>query len=160
MARTRDNAEAFIGLLERLRRLPMGPAFSRLFELGLTPTHLRAMYVLHQNPTLPMKELAEALGMTPPSVTVLTRRLETLKLLERRNDPADSRRVLLTLSPEGADMLDQMHTAHLERFTQLLGGLSDEEQTELLDLMSRAVLALERSAGNVAAQDPQRHNGC
>ncbi len=151
MTNTRYNAEAFIALLERLRHLPMGPAFNRLFELGLTPTHLRAMYILRQNPALPMKELAEALAMTPPSVTVLTRRLETLKLLERQNDPADSRRVLLELSAEGADMLDHMHDAHLDRFTQLLAGLTAEEQVQFLDLMSRAVTALEHSSSNCVA---------
>jgi DNA-binding MarR family transcriptional regulator len=151
MPNTRANAEAFIALLERLRQMPMGPAFSDLFKLGLTPTHLRAMYVLRQNPALPMKELAEALTMTPPSVTVLTRRLETLKLLERQNDPADSRRVLLALSTHGADMLDQMHNAHLTRFTQLLGGLTVEEQAQFLSLMSRAVTALERSASTAVA---------
>jgi DNA-binding MarR family transcriptional regulator len=151
MPNTRHNAEAFIALLERLRHLPMGPAFSDLFKLGLTPTHLRAMYILRQNPALPMKELAEALAMTPPSVTVLTRRLQTLKLLDRQNDPVDSRRVLLALSAQGADMLDQMHNAHLTRFTQLLGGLSVAEQAQFLDLMSRAVTALERSAGTACA---------
>ena len=151
MPNTRHNAEAFISLLERLRHLPMGPAFSDLFKLGLTPTHLRAMYILRQNPALPMKELAEALTMTPPSVTVLTRRLETLKLLERQNDPADSRRVLLALSTQGAEMLDAMHSAHLTRFTQLLSGLTLEEQAQFLDLMGRAVTALERTASSTAA---------
>ncbi len=154
MPNTRHNAEAFIALLERLRHLPMGPAFSDLFKLGLTPTHLRAMYILRQNPALPMKELAEALTMTPPSVTVLTRRLETLKLLERQNDPADSRRVLLALSTQGAEMLDAMHNAHLTRFTQLLSGLTLEEQAQFLDLMGRAVTALERTASSAAPADP------
>lgn len=154
MSTTRENAEAFIALLERVRRLPMGPAFSRLFELGLTPTHLRAMYILRHHPAIPMKELAEALAMTPPSVTALTRRLEILKLLERHPDADDSRRVLLALSPQGVAMLDEMHAAHLSRFEQLLGGLALEEQAQFLDLMSRAVVALEHSAYSTSATSP------
>ena len=140
-------AEHFIRLIDRVRRMPLGPAFNPLDELGLTHSHLRAMYILRGEPGLPMKELAEDLGMTPPSVTALTRRLVELGLLRRESDPQDSRRALLTLTPEGMTLLDSMHTAHVSRFEHLLGALSDEERAQFLDLMERAVATLERTAG-------------
>jgi DNA-binding MarR family transcriptional regulator len=140
-------AETFIRLIDRVRRMPLGPAFNPLEELGLTHSHLRAMYTLRREPGMPMKELAEELGMTPPSVTTLTRRLVELRLLQREADPNDSRRVLLTLTAEGATLLDSMHAAHVSRFEHLLGALSNEERAQFLDLMERAVVTLERTAG-------------
>ena len=136
-------AEEFIDILERLRHLPSSPAFNQLFELGLTPTHLRAMQTLHQQPQLPMKDLAEQLNITPPSVTALTRRLVALKLLERQPDPDDNRKVLLALSAQGTVMFTAMHEAHRQRIEQLLSGLDDREQDQLVELMERAVSALE-----------------
>ncbi|HEY1017190.1 MAG TPA: MarR family transcriptional regulator [Herpetosiphonaceae bacterium] len=148
---THANAELFVQLLDRVRRLPVHPVFKEFFELGLSPSHLRALFVLRGHPNIPMKELAEALGMTPPSVTALTRRLGELDFVERRQDPADSRRVMLALSPGGAAMLEAMHASHVIAYEQLLSGLSGAEQGQLLDLMRRAVESMERA---VAREHP------
>ena len=51
------------------------PALVRLAELNLSFSHLRTMHLLFPDKSLQMKELAERLCMTPPSVTALTRRL-------------------------------------------------------------------------------------
>lgn len=154
MSDTRDNAELFVHLLDRVRRLPTHPVFKEFFEQGLSHSHLRAMFVLRAHSPLPMKELAEALGMTPPSVTALTRRLGELDFLERRPDPADSRRVMLALSPGGAAMLEALHASHVAAYEQLLAGLAAAEQEQLLALMRRAVESMERA---VAAEYPDGH---
>lgn len=144
MTTSREYAQQFIQLIDRTKRMPLDGAYAKIHELGLSHSHLRAMFILEHQPGLPMKDLAEALAMTPPSVTVLTRKLEASGLLERLPDQVDSRRVLLQLSADGSRMLAEMHNAHLDRFTQLLSGLSPSDQAQFLALMNRAVEALER----------------
>lgn len=148
MTATRERAEEFLRLLERLRRLPQGgPNDNPLVQLGLSHSHIRAMGVLRCTDAMPMKDLADRLEMTPPSVTSLTRRLTALKLLERQTDPDDSRRVLVCLTRRGSQLFENMHRHHVDSFEKLLSGLSDADQQHFLDLMVRAVDTLARSVG-------------
>lgn len=136
-----DNARRLLQLLERLRPQLLGPAFRRLSELQLSPSHLRLLRILQAASPLAMKDLADQLGLTPPSVTALTRRLVTTGLVARRHHETDSRVVLLELTPAGHTLHAELTAEQLEQMDRLLAGLSGEEQSQLLDLLERAIRA-------------------
>lgn len=138
---TFDNAQRLLCLVERLRPQLIGPTFQRLTELHLSPSHIRLMRLLQSEGPLAMKELAGRLGISPPSVTALTRRLAATGLVTRRAHAEDSRVTLLELTPAGEALHAQVIEEQMQRMAQFLAGLCPNEQELLLNLLERAIRA-------------------
>ena len=138
-----NNARRLLRLFEQMRDKRHSPAFRRLAELGLSLSHLRALHMLAPGRTMAMKDLAEQLDLTPPSVTALTRRLVQTGMVRRRAHAEDSRVALLSLTDEGQALLEQLYQDQVARMEQLLAGLTPEEQQLFLDLLERAVRAMQ-----------------
>jgi DNA-binding MarR family transcriptional regulator len=138
------NVHRFIGLFELMRESRPDPAHARMHALNVTFAHVRAMHMLAPDRTLAMKDLAEQLKLTPPSVTALTRRLVQTGLVRRELHPDDSRVSLLSLTPDGRSLLHELYQSRFEGTRRLLQGLRPEEQQLFLDLLERAVHALRR----------------
>lgn len=136
------NTHRFISLFELMRESRPNAVHARMQSLNVTFAHVRAMQMLAPDRTLAMKDLAEQLKLTPPSVTALTRRLVQTGLVRRESHPEDSRVGLLSLTPDGHALLQELYQSHLERTRRLLQGLSPKEQQQFLDLLERAVHAL------------------
>lgn len=151
------NAQRLIELLDRLRPRMASPAFRRLSELQLSPSHVAVLRILHEERPVAMKELADRMQITPPSITALTRRLVQTGMVERRPHPDDSRVALLALTAAGDELFRQLHAAHLGRMGQLLAGLTPAEQTQFLDLFERAIRYAdgERPCVGPAPEPPQ-----
>lgn len=141
------NARRLIHLLERLRPQMIGPALRRLKELQLSHSHLRMLRILHEHRLIAMKDLADQLQITPPSVTALTRRLVQTGIVERRPHPEDSRIQLLDLSEAGRELHRQLQAEHMERMERILARLSPAEQAQFLDLLDRATRPDEQPRG-------------
>jgi DNA-binding MarR family transcriptional regulator len=139
------NAHRMLRLFAEMRDARPGPGFEALKRLNLSLSHMRTLQLLMPDRVLPLKDLAEHLQMTPPSVTAITRRLVQTGLARRTTHPDDSRVVLLSLTDAGRDLHEQVTQEHIDRMARLLQGLSDEEQEQFLDLLERAIEAL-RSA--------------
>ena len=142
MATTRDNAQRLLRLFEEMRHERPAPAFIKVAELNLSFSHLRTLHLLLPDRALPMKELAEQLGMTPPSITALTRRLVETGLVERHSHPRDQRMALLSLTGEGRQLMEQLYQGQLRGIELLLQGLAPGEQELFISLMERAVRAM------------------
>lgn len=140
------NAHRLLQLMELMRSTRPGPAFARLSQLNLSISHLRALHLLASGGAMAMKDLAEQLSLTPPSVTALARRLVQTGLVERAPHADDSRVVMLSLTAEGRTLLHEIYQDHMQRMTQMLAGLAPDEQLLFLDLLERAVHAMRASA--------------
>ncbi|GAB4209274.1 MAG: MarR family transcriptional regulator [Roseiflexaceae bacterium] len=136
------NAHRMLRVFEQMRALKPGASWRRLADLGLSHSHLRALHMLAPDRTLAMKDLAEALQLTPPSVTALTRRLVQSGMVQRQTHEEDSRVSLLSLTEDGRTLLEGLYHEQLRGMERLLLGLSDEDQRQLIDLLERAVRAL------------------
>jgi DNA-binding MarR family transcriptional regulator len=140
------NAHRLLQLFERMRNGKTGPAFTRLSQLNLSFSHVRVLHLLAPDRTLAMKDLAEQLDLSPPSVTALVRRLAQAGLVQRQGHAEDCRVVLLSLTDEGRALLKELYHHHLRRMELLLEGLTPEEQQLFLGLLERAVQALQSGA--------------
>src|SRR4028119_1110504 len=105
MAQLDTNAHRLLGLFELMRESRPSPAIARMHALNVSFAHVRAMHMLAPDRTLAIKDLAEQLQLTPPSVTALTRRLVQTGLVRREPHPEDSRVSLLSLTGEGQALL-------------------------------------------------------
>jgi DNA-binding MarR family transcriptional regulator len=136
---TTARAHRLMKLFESLRHQRPGPGFAKLTELNLSFSHMRVLMVLATRGTLPMKELAHELALTPPSLTSLVRRLVEVGLVVRQQHPEDSRVVLLSLTPEGGQLFKLLADERISRFSEMLRGLSDEDQELFLSLLERMI---------------------
>jgi MarR family transcriptional regulator for hemolysin len=71
--------------------------------------------------------LAERMAVTAPSVTSVVDGLVARGLVERRPDPLDRRRLPLTLTEAGSQVLQQANVAVGERLGQVLGHVPEAD---------------------------------
>src|SRR5690606_27081105 len=114
--------------------------------------HGQVLGALWHSSPLAMKELADHLGITPPSITAIARHLVDSGLVARRPHAADSRVSLLELTEAGHALHRQIRAESLREMEQLLGALAPEEQRTFLDLLERVV-----SAGHCKKDTPCKH---
>jgi len=142
MNQSSKNAYRLLQLFDQMRDRRHGTAFQRLSDLNLSFSHVRALRLLTTTNPMAMKDLAEQLHLTPPSVTALTRRLIQGGLIHREAHAEDSRVALLSLTSTGETLLHEISCAQLGQMELLLRGLTPEEQEQFLSLMERAVQAM------------------
>ena len=91
-------------------------------EMGLTPRQHQALLSIRGYPgkdRVTVGELAEHLLIRHHSAVELGNRLEALGLVERTVDPADGRRILLSLTPAAESILTRMSAAHLQELRRI-----------------------------------------
>ena len=82
-------------------------------------------------------EFTDALMLTSSGTTKRLDRLEHAGLITRAPDPADRRGTLITLTPKGLELIDNVTEAHLDNERKLLAALSESEQRRLADLLRK-----------------------
>ena len=89
-----------------------GFAFNRVYRrllsrLGLTYPQFLVMAALWSEDGVTVGALGEKLALDTSTLTPLLKRLETMGLIARRRSTQDERRVLVSLTPEGAALRAQ-----------------------------------------------------
>ncbi|MEU2232901.1 MarR family winged helix-turn-helix transcriptional regulator [Streptomyces vietnamensis] len=87
-------------------------------------------------------ELSRTVLVTTGAITKRVDRLEARGLVARTVDEADSRGRLISLTPEGVALTDELIAVHLDNQRRLLAGLGGDEQAHLADLLERLALTL------------------
>jgi DNA-binding MarR family transcriptional regulator len=90
--------------------------------VGLTPRQHQALLAIRgaaAGGRLTVGELAERLVIRPNSAVGLVNRLEADDLVTRASPAADRRQVLVTLTPRGQQLLEQLSTAHRAELRRL-----------------------------------------
>jgi DNA-binding MarR family transcriptional regulator len=77
-------------------------------------------------------QLAKLEQISPQSIGATLQSLEAKKLITRAPDPADGRRVVLSLTDAGRGIVQSKRTARTEQLTRALARLSPEERATLL----------------------------
>jgi len=110
---------------------------------------------------LPAGECAKAAMVTSGGMTGQADRLAGAGLIVRKPDPDDRRAVLMSLTPEGSDVVEGALKAYLQSSKQMLEVLTEEEQATLAELLRKLLLALEGTTRPPveAASKPSRSNG-
>lgn len=114
---------------------------SALAEADLTLPQYRVMVFLAARGR-PATDVAALLGVTPSTVTSVVDGLVARGLVERSSDPADRRRVVLSLTGQGRRTMtrgDQVVGAALDRLLGRLGAEDAEAALVGLELLNRAM---------------------
>ena len=86
-------------------------------ESGLSPAQMHAIEIIGHEQSLRMKELAEKMGVTTGTLTVMVDRLEKHGYLARKPHEHDRRSYLVVLTDKGKEHFIHHHQLHL-RLTQ------------------------------------------
>ncbi len=136
-----ETSTRFQKLASRLRRLGAGdvPVEGEL----ISPSHLALIEYVANNPDCGIQEMAEAVKLSTPTVSISVRQLEKSKLIARKPHPKDGRAVQLFLTPKGEKILERARKFHCQKFEKLLSGLEPEERENLVSLLEKALNAAE-----------------
>ncbi len=88
-------------------------------------------------------ELGASTMVTSGAVTKRVDRLERLGLVERRVADGDARGRLVTLTPAGRRLQEELHPDHLANEDRLLAPLTPAERDQLATLLKKLLLELE-----------------
>jgi DNA-binding MarR family transcriptional regulator len=95
---------------------------------GLTLPELRALAFVNADPACNPSQLAEYLMLTRPAVTRLLDGLVGRKLVSRRPDPGDRRRLRLALTRAGRAHLETVYATARSVVAERLGALSPADR--------------------------------
>ncbi|MBM4235119.1 MAG: MarR family transcriptional regulator [Firmicutes bacterium] len=88
--------------------------------------------------------LAHMLGVTLSAVTALINRLHRMGLVTRQRHEKDRRQVLITITPKGIKLLGEVEEKRNLLLALYLAKVSEEERTQLLELLRKAVNLFEQ----------------
>lgn len=130
-----------IRLLRSLRRLRhVGPEQQPPFEaVGITSAQLTLLEWVAKQRGCSLHNMADGLGLTPPTVSVGVRRLEEIGLLIRQPHPTDGRVWQFDMTEAGEALWARVQHYRQVKARRLLMGLTLEEQATLLALLERAL---------------------
>jgi len=126
---TEGLGEAFGAVARRLR----AAAMASLSAWDITPSQMRAIRILTGHEAgVRASELAQHLHIAPRSATEVVDALEAKGLVQRSPDPTDRRATLVSLTPRGTGLMDEVRRAR---------GLESERLFERLSKTDRGHLA-------------------
>ena len=129
---------SLFGFLARHERIRSGHAQS-IGLAGIEYTVLISIAHLASDGDVNVKTVADHLHLSGAFITTVTRRLLNLRLIHKDIDPADRRRVTLTVSSEGHRLLEQLAPVQRQVNDVEFSCLSEREFHFLLGVMERLI---------------------
>jgi DNA-binding MarR family transcriptional regulator len=124
-------------LLRRAHQRASSLFLGVLGEHQLTPTQFFAMARLHERGQLSQNRLGRLSAMDPATIQGVIRRLEERGFIQRTPDVNDRRRMVLTLTAAGAELVDKL-LGHAEGVSEaILEPLDDQERTVFVTMLKR-----------------------
>jgi DNA-binding MarR family transcriptional regulator len=113
--------------------------------VDVTMSQAKLLYLVSAQPGVVMSALAAQLGVGLSAVSGLVDRLVEHGYLERREDPADRRQHRVTVSPEGASVIERMREMNQRHLRTLVEGMPVAD----LRTVREGVAALARHAARM-----------
>ena len=108
-------------------------------ESGLTPAQMHAIEIMGHQESLRMKELAQKLGVTTGTLTVMIDRLEQNDLILRKPNENDRRSIVLVLTKKGQKYFKEHHKLHLELTSEITSSLNEDETKQFYTFIEKLV---------------------
>lgn len=116
----------------------------RLEDMELNPSQAGILFILNSQGRLSQRQLAQKIGITPPSMTVTLRKLEELGFIHKEPDEKDQRIIRIRLSEAGKECIEKLKSIMDEMEEILYQGFSVEEKL----LFRRLLLAMRENLLN------------
>jgi DNA-binding MarR family transcriptional regulator len=111
--------------------------FAERMAAELTPTQWAALAKLHEEGPTSQNLLGRNTAMDAATIKGVVDRLTARQLIATRGDPADGRRRVVALTPEGARLVETFMAQALAITEETLAPLTPEERTRLIALLRK-----------------------
>jgi DNA-binding MarR family transcriptional regulator len=137
-----------VGVFETLMQRLMATHVPELASVEMTMSQTKAMYLVIAAGPLRMSEFASRLGVGNSTATGQVDRLVELGLLERHEDVADRRQVVVSATPHGVQILERFRELNSRRLREMLAHIDSADLT----IVERALLILDAAVLAEASQ--------
>ncbi|EAR60187.1 MarR family winged helix-turn-helix transcriptional regulator [Neptuniibacter caesariensis] len=110
---------------------------------GLTLAQLMTMQALRQIAPVTTGELAKEVTLTQATVTSILDRLEKKELITRERGLNDKRKVWISLSTNGLELMKGAPTTQQDMFTRRFDDMQDWEQSMIISALERVSFMLD-----------------
>ena len=124
-------------MLKRLGFMLKDRTMEAFEETGMTPYHHAVLALLHEEPRETQAMIADALGYDRSHLVGVLDELEERGLIERRRDPSDRRRHLVSLTPDGKQALTRLRAVAKRVEDEFFRPLGAKERKALNELLLR-----------------------
>ncbi|MEF9941704.1 MAG: MarR family transcriptional regulator [Lachnospiraceae bacterium] len=115
-------------ILHQLLHLSGIHAMHMLGKYDLKPGQAGILFILDKNKGLSQRELAEFIGVKPPSITVALQKMEKKGFLERELDKQDQRIMRLRITQQGRECIINIKRVVKEMDEILCADMNSEEK--------------------------------
>jgi MarR family transcriptional regulator for hemolysin len=146
-----EPAEALRGLSQQLFRR-FGALAAGVTPCGkpLSMAHAHALMVLHERGELTQRALGAELGIDKSNVARLCAKMVRARHARQRPGEGDARSRLVSLTPSGARLAQEVDGASRARFSAVLDGLPEPRRADVISALQLLVTAI------AAAPSPER----
>ncbi len=109
----------------------------------LTIPQFRTLLFLQRHPGSALRDVAEHLGLTPPTVSKMAAGLVSRGLIERPDSTEDRRKVELRLTARGNTLIDRVRGETVAKFAGALEKLAPAERDKLISSLESLRMALQ-----------------
>ncbi len=131
-----EQADAINQAIRLLSLRHRARAATLLAPLGLHPGQEALLLELARTGPMIQAQLSEALGCEPPSVTLMTRKLDASGHIRRYPDPADKRATVVELTDSGKALADRLKDVWRALAEETVTGLPAETVAELPGILN------------------------
>jgi DNA-binding MarR family transcriptional regulator len=128
---SQPSTEDALAAYKKLHRAMLNSSASKWRDLDISMQQLRAIYFLRDEEEASVGRLAELFGIGLPAASLLADRLVRAGYVERREDPADRRRVLLSLTRVGLRLVTDLREGSHLLLRRWMSSLSEEDLAAL-----------------------------
>ncbi len=125
--------------IRRLHQISVGIFHQEMQALNLTPVQYAALRTVHSQPGIDQRTLARQIALDTSTTAGVVDRLEARGLLQRSLSTEDKRVRLLTLTPEGSELLHQAQPGVLRAQELTLAPLSPQQRQAFMELLNLLV---------------------
>lgn len=128
-----------VGFLVRdLNRAIQRALQAKIAASGVAPGAWYFLRVLWEEEGLTQRELASRVGMMEPTAVIALRGLERAGWIKRTRNPADRRKIHVTLTPSGRALRERLLPLAHAVNAEVCRGLTPDERATLVALLRRA----------------------
>ena len=128
---SQPSAEEALAAYRKLHRALLTSSASKWRDLDISMQQVRAMFFLRDEEEASVGRLAELFGFGLPAASLLADRLVRAGYVERREDPGDRRRVLLSLTRVGVRLVTDLREGSHSVLRRWMSSLSPDDLAAL-----------------------------
>lgn len=121
--------------IRRLQQIAVAIFLEEAQGFDITPAQFSAMKAIQREPGLDQRTLAGRIGFDTSTLGSVIDGLEACWLVVRNTSPTDRRVRLLTLSPHGVDLLQQIDPHMRQAQLRMLAPLSAKQRSDFMDAL-------------------------